>query len=227
MMPLMNHRSSTRGTPLGLFGSSGCRRANWASDSQKWWLGMANSQHLGGANYIAGELQSCLWVLSLGPAKTYVVASDLSAYHPAASIYGDHTTGSGNMLGVNGAADGSAFWQQTVSVAAGASYTFSMFTSNWNGGLAELQLFINGALVGATFTPSSTGLWVESVFVTRASGAATTATLALVDLNALNSLDFAVDDLSFAAAQVPVPAALPLMLGGLGVLAFARRKRAA
>jgi hypothetical protein len=38
-----------------LFGSSGCRRANWTSDSQKWWSDMANSQHLGGVNHIAGQ----------------------------------------------------------------------------------------------------------------------------------------------------------------------------
>jgi hypothetical protein len=46
-MPLITRRSSTRGTPRGLFGSSGCSRANCVSDSQKWWSDMEVSQHLG------------------------------------------------------------------------------------------------------------------------------------------------------------------------------------
>jgi hypothetical protein len=33
---LMTRRSSTRGTPLGLLGKSGCTRGNWTCVSQKW-----------------------------------------------------------------------------------------------------------------------------------------------------------------------------------------------
>lgn len=167
--------------------------------------------------------------VGIGPAGTYAVATDLSVYHPVAPAYGDHTTGSGNMMGVNGngIVDGRAFWRQTVGVAAGASYTFSMFTSNWAGTSAPIHLIINGAMVGATLTPSSTGLWVESVFVPWASGAATSATLELIFVDPGKSNGAAVDDLSFVAAQVPIPAALPLMLAGLCALTLAGRKRAA
>jgi hypothetical protein len=33
-MPLITRRSSTRGTPLGLFGSIGCKRAHCLSSNQ-------------------------------------------------------------------------------------------------------------------------------------------------------------------------------------------------
>jgi hypothetical protein len=63
MIPEITRLSSTRGTPRGLFGKSGFKRANWASDSQKWWSEIANSQHFAGAPHIAGRTG----ILFMGP----------------------------------------------------------------------------------------------------------------------------------------------------------------
>jgi hypothetical protein len=63
MIPEITRRSSTRGTPRGLFGRSGFKRANWASDSQSWWSEIANSLHFAGAPHITGRTG----ILFMGP----------------------------------------------------------------------------------------------------------------------------------------------------------------
>jgi hypothetical protein len=61
--PEITRWSLTRGTPRGLFGRSGFRRANWASDSQKWWSDIANSLHFAGVNHLTGRAE----ILFMGP----------------------------------------------------------------------------------------------------------------------------------------------------------------
>ncbi|MFT7025899.1 MAG: hypothetical protein ACJAVS_000112 [Paracoccaceae bacterium] len=61
-------RSSSRATPRGLFGRSGFKRANWASDSQSWWSEIANSQHFAGAPHIAGRTG----ILFMGPEPSQI-----------------------------------------------------------------------------------------------------------------------------------------------------------
>jgi hypothetical protein len=67
--PEITRWSLTRGTPRGLFGRSGFRRANWASDSQKWWSDIANSLHFAGVNHITGRAE----ILFMGPKPSCLV----------------------------------------------------------------------------------------------------------------------------------------------------------
>lgn len=152
---------------------------------------------------------------------------------------GDHTSGTGNMLFVDGADNNTgAFWSQTFAVAANSSYAFSMWASNagTGGPLPNLRATANGttlfanALLGPS-TGNTATTW-QQLTGTFASGAATSVTLSLFDdaqVYAYN--DFVVDDISLtgpAAVQgVPEPASWALMLLGFGGTGYALRRRRA
>jgi hypothetical protein len=122
---------------------------------------------------------------------------------------GDHTTGTGNMLVVNGANSATTrVWEEVVPVTPNTAYTFSY----WGAGvdhesqsLPQLQLQINGSSVGSNDIPKNSpdngGKW-ENFTLTWNSGSSTSADLALFDLNTETTWnDFALDDISFGPAQ--------------------------
>jgi hypothetical protein len=120
---------------------------------------------------------------------------------------GDHTTGSGNMLVVNGANSASLpVWQEDVSVTPNTTYTFSCWVvevDQSSNSIPHVQLKINGNAVGDFLAPQNSpdngGKW-EVFTVTWNSGSARRATLALFDLNTDSGWnDFALDDISFIA----------------------------
>ena len=77
---------------------------------------------------------------------------------------------------------------------------------------------INGEYIGAFGSYPAASTWVQNVI--------TGAAIFKVRLTAVDTSFFAFDDLEYSpVSSVPVPAALPLMLSGLGVLGFARRNR--
>lgn len=159
---------------------------------------------------------------------TYGIGSSPSDYHDQWSAFGDHTTGDGAMLILNGAESGASFWSQVVPVAKNRAYDFTgWLASSYAASPANVQLTINGQPVGGLGAAATPGVW--SRFSTSwYSGEAATATLRLTDLNpAFSGNDFALDDLRFSAA-VPEPAAWTLMLVGFGLTGAAvRRRRAA
>ncbi len=133
----------------------------------------------------------------------YTIGTCPHNFHSRFSTFGDHTTGSGNMMIVNGSIiAGTSVWCQTVPVSPNTNYTFSgwftnvdSFSSSTNLPLWALE--INGVQL-ATFSPSVTaGIWLHQTAVWN-SGANTTASICIVD-NAVNGggNDFALDDLSF------------------------------
>jgi hypothetical protein len=150
---------------------------------------------------------------------------------------GDHTTGTGNMLFLDGAGtNAGAFWSQTVSVSAGTSYALSLWATSVNqqSNRAILRAVINGLTVfGPTQLNYTTGVtattWLNYSGV-WASGGATSATIELFDdLHIYDYNDFAIDDISLtelAAAAVPEPSSWTLMIGGLGLVGGALRRRA-
>jgi hypothetical protein len=167
------------------------------------------------------------------PAATYEVLPDPSASHGSALSYGDHTTGSGLMMAVNGSTTvGDLVWGQTVSVVAGSTYDFAAWISSWvSGSPAQLVFTVNGDEIGALTAPLATGVW-DLAFATWDSGTATSATIEIRNANtAFGGNDFALDDLFFGdpvfsdPTPAPEPGALALLGVALGALRLAHRRR--
>jgi len=124
---------------------------------------------------------------------------------------GDHTSGTGKMMIVNGAADASLqVWEETVSVTPSTNYIFSYWgaeVDHDSSSLPHLSLRINGSVIGSNtfpeYPPDNGGQWQNYQF-TWNSGSSKTADLALFDLNTdVSWNDFALDDISFIAGPVP------------------------
>lgn len=148
------------------------------------------------SNYVPG-VGGPFGLLSL--AGTFAVATNANLTHTNFANCSDHT-GGGNMLVVNGASTPNQnVWCQTVSVTPNTNYAFSA----WGASVvatspAILQFSINGNLLGSPFQlPSALCQWTQ-FFQTWNSGAATTATICIVNQNTQPSgNDFALDDLFF------------------------------
>ncbi len=139
--------------------------------------------------------------------QEYTVYTSPSLVHQYWVNYGDKTSGTGNMLIVNGAtAENQTVWQQTVSVTPNTDYVLSYWLSSCHDmNLANLDCSINGTTIGITLAPSTTGVW-EEVFYSWNSESNSTATIKLVDLTyEFVGNDFAIDDISFLAIQEPEP----------------------
>ncbi len=164
----------------------------------------------------------------------YKVATDPRSLNPAAASFGDHTTGAGLMMIVNGATTPDrTVWQQTISVVSESTYTLSGWAASWgnpgNGidpSPADLRLLVNGTQIGSDFsiTPEN-GQWTQFL-ASWNSGTSTTATIRIVDVNTEPfGNDFTLDDLSFIGPAVPEPSALASLVSGLVVLLAARWRR--
>jgi gliding motility-associated-like protein len=141
---------------------------------------------------------------SYGPLSfegTYAVVNSPAAAHSNFASYGDHTTGNGAMLVVNGAsAPGQAVWCQTVAVAPNTNYAFSAWLSTaYFESPAQLLFTINGVPVGnPLLAPAVTGQWVNFYAIWN-SGANTSASICITNQNtSVSGNDFALDDISFA-----------------------------
>src|SRR5215211_2248801 len=145
-------------------------------------------------------------------AATYDVLTNPTSSHPSAATFGDHTSGAGRMMAVNGANfAGPVVWSQSVTVTANTDYQFSAWVASWFfQAPAQLRFLINGVQVGTFTAPSTSGVWQQFV-VNWNSGASTSAAIQIIDLNTENSgNDFALDDLSL----VSLPCALNLAVNG-------------
>ncbi len=135
----------------------------------------------------------------------YTVGNNPQAWNGALGSFGDHTTGTGNMLILNGApVANQSLWCKTLAVSPNTDYAFSAWIMNANvWGAASnpptLQFSINGNLLGTPFTSSTTaGLW-QQFYQTWNSGLSTTANICIVNQNTIIAgNDFAIDDISFS-----------------------------
>jgi hypothetical protein len=143
--------------------------------------------------------------------------------------HGDHTSGQGNMMIVNGSTTPDVtVWEQTVSVSPNTSYEFSIWVSNWinwNVNPAHLEYFMNNVSLGSTFVPDAPAPgedpWINASYLWQSGFETTTATIKIVDIETAFSVnDFAIDDISLS--QTPEPATLFLLT--LGGLVLRRRK---
>lgn len=132
---------------------------------------------------------------------TYAINTSPSSVHNNFSACGDHTSGSGNMMIVNGSnSSGTSVWCQTVNVTPNTSYQFSTWLTNAlnDPNVSELQFTINGTPLGNPFLASTNGCTWNQFFETWNSGTNTTANICITNLNnSGGGNDFAIDDISF------------------------------
>ncbi len=133
------------------------------------------------------------------PDGYYGVTNNPANLHSLWPPMGDHTTGNGQMMCVNGSqTPNTNVWCQTVSVQPNTTYNFSAFVATITSqNPAILQFNINGTLLAAPFTaPATQGVWVP-FNTTWSSGSATTATICITNQNTVPiGNDFALDDIS-------------------------------
>ena len=135
---------------------------------------------------------------------TYAITTDPILVHGLFMSFGDHTSGTGNMMVCNGGeiADDTV-WKQTITVVPGTDYNFSAWATSVQDlssttDAAQLQFSINGILLGSVYSLSAVGGSWTNFYENWNSGAATSAVIAIVDQDtAEGSNDFALDDIFF------------------------------
>jgi hypothetical protein len=167
------------------------------------------------------------------PPGVYAVLADPSSWHEAFTNFGDHTSGSGLMMVVNGSqstagSEGNTFWEESVHVATGHQYVFSFWaTSLYSQNPADLNVYldINGASVSNWTLSAAVGSWAQ--YQVTWTAATDPTDIHLVDRNGeFSGNDFAVDDISLLAV-VPLPASAwsgLAGLAGLGCFGVIRRR---
>lgn len=112
-----------------------------------------------GYSYVSPAPNTSCW-----PEGSYTVGTNPNLCHYLWTGFGDHTTGSGNMLIVNGAPTANVVvWSETLGIQASTNYTFSAWiASDYPSSPAQMEFLINGTQVGGTFTASTTpGQWQQ------------------------------------------------------------------
>jgi hypothetical protein len=120
--------------------------------------------------------------------------------HTSFAAFGDHTTGSGKMMVLNGSPTINAkVWGQSITVEPNTSYIFSIWAASAHpSNPAKLTFSINGSQLGIIQLTTTTGLWTNFT-VQWTSGSSTTAAIGIVNQNTIASgNDFALDDIVFA-----------------------------
>jgi len=161
---------------------------------------------------------------SLLPAGVYYVGTNPQAHNGNFSPCGDHTTGNGLMMIVNGdTVPDVGVWSQTVAVTPGTDYFFSTWIASVHPtSPAVLQFSINGEAIGPVFTPpSQTCQWVQFT-ANWNSGSNTSAHLSIVNQNtASTGNDFALDDISLSDISPPTLTASLTCQPSAGTVPFA------
>jgi gliding motility-associated-like protein len=146
-----------------------------------------------------------LFAANGSPPGVYSVGPNSGAWLPGSPSCTDHTSGTGNMLLVNGAQQtGVGVWSETVTVTPNTNYAFSAWLDNITTvNPAILQFSINGQPLGNPLTANATPCVWNQFYTDWNSGSATTAIISIVNENTgYSGNDFALDDISFAAVNM-------------------------
>lgn len=158
----------------------------------------------------------------------YVITTNPHSIDSNQASFGDHTTGSGNMLFVDGGPTGNRVWYETISVTPNTSYDFSAWmASSINANNAKLRFTANGTALASDLLLGGAGNW-QHFEASWFSGSNTSVQLSVYDVNTNVSgfgNDFALDDFSFNAQAVPEPSSLLLAAGCISGYFGARRLR--
>ena len=136
------------------------------------------------------------------PPDIYDVLANPSSAHPVGVSYGDHTTGSGLMMAINGTnvAD-TLVWSQTVNVTPNTDYDFSLWASTWSATKpGSLEIKFNGISFLNFTAPSKAGVWEKQGQMWNSGS---TSSLKIDILNTSSFFvgnDFALDDISLTTA---------------------------
>jgi len=194
---------------------------------------------VGNGNFSAGNtgFSSGYTFASVDPstgAGHFTVATSPLLFNSFGASFGDHTTGTGPMLILDGSSQsGVVAWSQVVSLAPNTNYQFSAFAASWGevGDLhdpspAIISFTVNGSQVGSTLNlPATDGQWAQYQGSFN-SGALTFATLGITDLNTVSiGNDFAIDDISLSGPSAPIPEPACIAILGCGSLALLGRIR--
>lgn len=131
----------------------------------------------------------------------YFVGKDPRTWNISLDRCSDHTTGTGQMMLVNGSQiAGTTLWSQSITVKPSTNYIFSAWLQSlWTPNPANVQFLVNGVPVGSSvLAPLPVCTWSKAT-ATWNSGSNTNITISMIDLNsAVIGNDFAIDDISFA-----------------------------
>jgi len=151
---------------------------------------------------------------------TYAVGPNPNAVHPNFGTWGDHTTGTGNYMIVNGSIlPNQTIWQQTITFPAGSTVTMSYWVLSLALPAGSLRVMMNGVQAGvAQAAPGAVGQWSlrTQTFTAPANGVCTVALQGVITTGSGN--DFGIDDISFTysctatktAWLIPNPTPMPL-----------------
>ena len=135
----------------------------------------------------------------------FTVRSDPQNWNGEFINFGDHTTGTGKMLVVNGATSGGpAVWRQTIAVQTNTAYGFRVWTGTAvAGGPANLLLKVDGNQIGSSFVlPDEPGVWVlwEQPWTSSSDA---TATFEIINANTSRfPNDFYLDDIGLHRTSI-------------------------
>lgn len=140
------------------------------------------------------------------PDGVYDLVRNPASDSPSAASYGDHTSGTGFMMAINGSTSQNVVvWSQAVSVQENTDYSFSGYVSSWfSGSPSVFNLLADGTILGTITAPSTAAVW-QAFGATFNSGSRSSINLQIVSLNnAFSGNDFALDDLSLnVSAAIP------------------------
>lgn len=131
---------------------------------------------------------------------TYAVGTNPNAVHPNFGTWGDHTTGSGNYMIVNGSVNGNTgLWSQNVSFPPNIPVTIEWWTLTLATPPGALRLRINGTFIGGNAsTPNSVGVWQRTTRTFTSSPTGNNQINLLTVFTAGAGNDFGLDDIWFS-----------------------------
>jgi len=137
---------------------------------------------------------------ALSVESNYTVVSKPKTVHTLFATCGDHSTGHGLQMVVNGAGiAGVVIWSQSIAVVPSTTYQFSYWVQSvYPLAPSQLQLYINGVSAGPVYTAElDTCIWKKFTYNVN-TGSSTVANLTLINQNtATSGNDFALDDINF------------------------------